>query len=94
MACQIGKKIGAKVIAIAGSTDKCEWLEKDLGVDKALNYKSPTFREDFKNTVGYLDVYFDNVGGDILNLALSRLKKNARVIMCGTCMDFYATALT
>lgn len=82
--CQIGKKIGAKVIAIAGSPDKCEWLEKELGVDKAINYKSPTFRKDFINAVGYLDVYFDNVGGEILNLALSRLKKNARIVLCGT----------
>lgn len=62
MACQLGKRAGAKVYAIAGSTDKCEWLEKEVGVDKAFNYKSPTFREDFKK-IGYLDVFFDNVGG-------------------------------
>ena len=83
MACQIGKKIGARVIAIAGSQEKVDWLEKELGVDRALNYKSPTFREDFVKAVGYLDVYFDNVGGSILNLALSRLKLKARVILCG-----------
>ncbi len=59
-------------------------MEKDLGVDKALNYKSPTFRKEFIDSVGYLDVYFDNIGGDILNLALSRLKKNARIALCGT----------
>ncbi|KAG8917893.1 hypothetical protein FRC00_013091 [Tulasnella sp. 408] len=58
--CQIAKLKGAKVIAIAGSDDKCKWLETDLGVDKALNYKSPSFRDDFKKNVGYLDVYFDN----------------------------------
>ncbi len=81
--CQIGKKLGAKVIAIAGSDEKCQWLEKDLGVDKALNYKSPTFYEDFK-AVGYLDVYFDNVGGDILNFALTRLNLRARIVFCGT----------
>lgn len=52
-------------------------------MDKALNYKHATFRKEFIAAVGYLDVYFDNVGGDILNLALSRLKKNARIIMCG-----------
>ena len=81
--CQLGKKVGAKVIAIAGSKEKCDWLEKDLGVDKALNYKSPSFRKDFIDAVGYLDVYFDNVGGDILNLALTRLKKGARIALCG-----------
>lgn len=79
----MGKKAGAKVIAIAGAQDKCEWLEKDLGVDKALNYKSPNFRKEFIAAVGYLDVYFDNVGGDILNLALTRLNRGARVVFCG-----------
>lgn len=57
--------MGAKVYAIAGSDDKCAWLEKDLGVDKAFNYKSKSFYKDLK-TIGYLDVYFDNVGGEPL----------------------------
>jgi NADPH-dependent curcumin reductase CurA len=71
------------VIGIAGAADKCAWLENDLGVDKVLYYKSPTFHDDFKKAVGYLDVYFDNVGGEILDLALSRLNKNARIVLCG-----------
>jgi NADPH-dependent curcumin reductase CurA len=83
IACQLGKAAGAKVYAIAGSTEKCQWLEKELGVDKAFNYKSPKFYKEFKD-VGYLDVYFDNVGGDILDFMLTRLNKNARVILCGT----------
>jgi len=58
--CQLGKIIGAKVIAIAGTDDKCKWLEDELGVDKALNYKNHNFVSDFKESVGYLDVYFDN----------------------------------
>lgn len=62
MACQLGKKAGAKVFAIAGSDDKCAWLEKELGVDRAFNYKSPTFKTDFKE-IGYLNAFFDNVGG-------------------------------
>lgn len=65
VACQLGKAIGAKVYAIAGSDDKCAWLEKELGVDKAFNYKSKSFYKDLK-TIGYLDVYFDNVGGEPL----------------------------
>ncbi|KAL0955010.1 hypothetical protein HGRIS_003933 [Hohenbuehelia grisea] len=60
--CQLGKKLGAKVYAIAGTPDKCEWLEKELGVVKAFNYKSPTFAKDLR-AMGYLDVFFDNVGG-------------------------------
>jgi NADPH-dependent curcumin reductase CurA len=55
IACQLGKRAGATVYAIAGSQDKCEWLEKEIGVDKAFNYKSPTFRQDFKEA-GYIDV--------------------------------------
>jgi len=86
--CQIAKIKGAKVIAIAGTSEKCRWLEEDLGVDKALNYKSPDFRQEFKENVGYLDVYFDNVGGDILDLCLGRLKQNARIVMCGAISDY------
>ncbi|TFY57353.1 hypothetical protein EVJ58_g7065 [Rhodofomes roseus] len=86
--CQIGKQKGAKVYAIAGSPEKCAWLEKELGVDKALNYKSPTFRDDFKKHVGYFDVFFDNVGGEILDFSLSRMKKNARIVFCGAISDY------
>jgi len=70
------------VYAIAGTPEKCAWLEKELGVDKALNYKSSNFREEFKS-IGYIDVYFDNVGGDILDMTLRRLNKNARIVLCG-----------
>ncbi|KAK7690674.1 hypothetical protein QCA50_005773 [Cerrena zonata] len=89
--CQLGKMVGAKVIAIAGADDKCQWLENELGVDKAINYKSPTFHADFKKAVGYFDVYFDNVGGDILNFALTRMKKHARIAFCGSISDYNAT---
>ncbi|KII90023.1 hypothetical protein PLICRDRAFT_159323 [Plicaturopsis crispa FD-325 SS-3] len=90
LVCQLGKKAGAKVIAIAGSEEKVEWLEKDIGVDKALNYKSPTFHSDVKKQ-GYLDVYFDNVGGDMLNFMLTRLKKNARIVFCGAISEYNAS---
>ena len=80
--------VGAKVIAIAGADDKCHWLETELGVDKAINYKSPTFHTDFKKAVGYFDVYFDNVGGEILNYALTRMKKHARIAFCGSISDY------
>jgi NADPH-dependent curcumin reductase CurA len=64
LVCQIGKKKGAKVIAIAGGPEKCRWLKESLGVDVAVDYKSPTFKQDFKK-LGYLDVFFDNVGGEM-----------------------------
>ncbi|KZP31736.1 NAD(P)-binding protein [Athelia psychrophila] len=87
--CVTGKRLGCKVIAIAGSPDKCEWLETDLGVDKALNYKSPTFHAEWK-ALGYLDVFFDNVGGDILDFALTRLNRGARVVLCGAISQYNA----
>ncbi|KAJ8515676.1 hypothetical protein ONZ45_g6960 [Pleurotus djamor] len=80
--CQLGKQLGAKVYAIAGGEEKCNWLVKELGVDGAFNYKSPTFRSDLKK-MGYLDVYFDNVGGEILDIALTRLNQGARIVLCG-----------
>ncbi|KAF8671491.1 alcohol dehydrogenase [Rhizoctonia solani] len=82
LACQIGKIKGARVIGLA-STSKCSYLVDQLGVDAALDYTSPTFVKDFCETVGYLDVFFDNVGGEILDLALSRLKPYARVVLSG-----------
>jgi len=93
IACQLGKRAGAKVYAIAGSQDKCEWLENDIGVDRAFNYKSPTFVQDFKK-IGYVDVFFDNVGGDILDMILARLNKDARIVLCGAISQYNATKPT
>ncbi|TFL03873.1 alcohol dehydrogenase [Pterulicium gracile] len=86
---QLGKKAGAEVIAIAGTQEKCDWLKNELGADKVLNYKSPTFRKDFRKC-GYLDVFFDNVGGDMLDLALGNLNLNARIVLCGAISDYNA----
>lgn len=90
--CQLGKAAGAKVYAIAGGADKCKWLEEEVGVEKALDYKSKTFFADVKKHVGYLDVYFDNVGGDILDFMLTRLNKDARIVLCGA-ISQYSTSI-
>lgn len=69
VACQIAKIMGARVIGIAGGPAKCKWLEGEIGVDKALDYKSETFVEDFKTHVGYLFVRFcEGWGQDILTV--------------------------
>ena len=88
IAVQLGKLKGAKVIGIAGSQDKCDYLVNELGADAALNYKSPDFRKDFKEKVGYLDVYFDNVGGEMLDYVLTRLNVGARIALCGAISDY------
>lgn len=56
--CQIAKLRGCNVVGIAGGKDKCEWLEKDLGI-KAIDYKASNFHEEFKK-IGYLDVYCEH----------------------------------
>merc|ERR1711939_274242 len=81
---QIAKLKGATVLGIAGSDDKCRWLKEELGFDEALNYKDKEFEKKFRAaTKNLIDVYFDNVGGEILDMALSRAKPHARFVMCG-----------
>lgn len=87
--CQLAKLKGAKVLGIAGSDDKVEWL-KELGCDDALNYKDANFARNFKaSTADQIDVFFDNVGGEILELAISRAKFHARFVICGGAYPLY-----
>lgn len=81
---QIAKIKGATVVGICGSDTKCKWLVDELGFDVALNYKAPDFKEKFKAaTKSYIDVYFDNVGGEILDMCLARAKEHSRFVICG-----------
>ena len=87
---QIAKKmLGCKkVIGIAGNDDKCRWVES-LGADTCLNYKAQDFKQQLiAATEGYVEVYFDNVGGSILDLMLTRIKKNGRIAACGAVSDY------
>lgn len=89
---QICKIMGCRVIGIAGGEDKCAWLKSELGFDEALNYKDAKFAEKFRAaTKGMIDVYFDNVGGEILDLALARAKPHARFVMCGAISEYNKT---
>ncbi|KAK4508039.1 hypothetical protein PRZ48_001776 [Zasmidium cellare] len=93
MAVQIAKKIigSKKVIGIAGTDEKCRWVEK-LGADVCLNYKSKSFAEDLKKETpgpnGYANVYYDNVGGEILDLMFTRLGQGGRIIACGAISSY------
>jgi NADPH-dependent curcumin reductase CurA len=82
---QIAKIKGAKqVVGLAGSADKCDFLKNELGFDVAINYKDPDWKKQLKDAVPeYIDVYFDNVGGEILNACLGLSARNARVALCG-----------
>lgn len=90
MAVQIAKKLlGCKrVIGIAGTDAKCKWVQS-LGADECLNYKSSTFAADLKKaTPDFANVYFDNVGGEILDLMLTRMARNGRVAACGAISNY------
>lgn len=91
LAVQIAKNIlgAGKVIGISGLDEKCKWVES-LGADKCVNYKSETFHDELRDAVGpdFADVYFDNVGGEILDFTLKLMKDHGRVIACGAIASY------
>jgi NADPH-dependent curcumin reductase CurA len=82
---QIAKIRGAKrVIGLAGSADKCDFLKSELGFDVAINYKDQDWKKQLKAAVpDHIDVYFDNVGGQILDACLGLAAPFARFAICG-----------
>jgi hypothetical protein len=81
---QIAKIQGCRVVGIAGGTEKCTWLTEELGFDAAIDYKHDDVALALdQHCPDGIKVYFDNVGGDILDLCLARIAMNARVIICG-----------
>lgn len=89
---QIAKIHGCNVIGIAGSADKCRWLTEELGFDQAIDYRNEDVGEALdRHCPRGIDVYFDNVGGDLLDLCLARIATNARVVVCGGISRYNAT---
>jgi NADPH-dependent curcumin reductase CurA len=85
----IAKIKGCRVIGIAGGSEKCNWLTKEAGFDAAIDYKNESVREGLaRHCPKGIDVYFDNVGGEILDLALARLANRARVVLCGAISQY------
>ena len=81
---QIARIKGCRVVGLAGSDEKCAWLTEELGFDVAINYKTENIREALKRSCpDGIHVYFDNVGGEILDICLALLAMNARVVICG-----------
>src|SRR5690606_26522716 len=90
---QIAKASGCTVIGIAGSDDKCAWLT-EIGFDAAINYKSEnTHRRLREIAPGGVDVFFDNVGGDILDAGLANLARGAQVVLCGAVSSYNEATL-
>jgi NADPH-dependent curcumin reductase CurA len=89
---QIAKIKGCRAIGIAGGQDKCRWIVDELGFDAAIDYKHEDVGAALKQHCPKgVDVYFDNVGGDILDLVLARLARNARIVICGAISQYNNT---
>ena len=89
---QIAKIKGCRTVGLAGGADKCRLLVEEFGFDAAIDYK----REDVKAALRQhcpdgIDVYFDNVGGEILDAALARLARGARIVICGAISQYNST---
>ena len=82
--CQIARLRGCRVIGLAGSARKCGWLSDELGVDATIDYKAGDLDRRLAELLpDGIDVFFDNVGGEILDAALARLALGARAVVCG-----------
>jgi len=82
--CQIAKIEGCRTVGIAGSDEKNRYLTKELGVDAAINYKDADMRQAVKAACrNGVDVYFDNVGGEVSDAVLPLLNHGARIVICG-----------
>ncbi|MEL7247002.1 MAG: NADP-dependent oxidoreductase [Bacteroidota bacterium] len=89
---QIAKIKGCTVVGIAGGPEKCQYLTEELGFDAAIDYKNENVGRALKEHCPKgIDVYFDNVGGDILDMALARLRMHARVVICGAISQYNNT---
>ena len=90
---QIAKLKGCRAVGIAGGRDKCDYIVDELGFDAAIDYKSEDVKKALRQHCPQgIDVYFDNVGGDILDAALSQIARNARIVICGAISQYNSTS--
>ncbi len=86
---QIAKIRGCRVVGIAGGAEKCRFIVEELGFDAAIDYKSEDVRVALRDLCpDRINVYFDNVGGDVLDAALTRLARHARIVICGSVSQY------
>ena len=89
---QIAKIKGCRVVGIAGGKEKCDYLTNELGFDAAIDYKNSDLKKELKQACpNGVDVYFDNVGGDILDLVLTQIAMKARIVICGAISQYNNT---
>ncbi|MEJ6022442.1 NADP-dependent oxidoreductase [Ramlibacter sp. PS4R-6] len=86
---QLAKVKGCRVVGIAGGPAKCEWVVNELGFDACIDYKAGNVRQGLKDHCPKgVDVYFDNVGGEILDHVLAKLARGARIVICGAISQY------
>ncbi|MGE0653234.1 MAG: zinc-binding dehydrogenase, partial [Alphaproteobacteria bacterium] len=86
---QIAKAVGCRAVGIAGGPEKCKWLVDALGYDAAVDYKAKSFRKDLAAAApNGIDVFFDNVGGPVLEAALFQMNQRGRVVCCGAVSQY------
>ena len=89
---QLARLAGCRAVGIAGGAQKCEYVRRELGFDDCLDYKAGSLRRDLERACPKgVDVYFDNVGGEILDTLLAHMNLFARVVVCGLISDYNAT---
>jgi NADPH-dependent curcumin reductase CurA len=89
---QIATIKGCRAVGIAGGPDKCKYLVDELGFAAAIDYKNTDVKKALREACpNGIDVYFDNVGGDILDAALTQLARHARIVLCGAVSQYNAT---
>jgi NADPH-dependent curcumin reductase CurA len=89
---QIAKLKGCRVVGIAGGGEKCAWLTGELGFDAAIDYKAADVKAELRKAApDGVDVYFDNVGGELLDVVLMQLRRGARIVICGAISQYNAT---
>ena len=89
---QIAKLKGCRVVGIAGDQEKCDYCVQTLGFDACINYKTDNVRQALRAACPQgIDVYFDNVGGEILDFVLEQIRMKARIVICGAISQYNNT---
>ena len=89
---QLAKIKGCRTVGIAGGSAKCDWVVNELGFDACVDYKGGNLKDDLRKACPKgVDIYFDNVGGEILDAVLTRLNRKARIIICGAISQYNNT---
>jgi NADPH-dependent curcumin reductase len=89
---QLAKLWGCRAVGIAGGAAKCDYVKRELGFDACVDYRAANLREALKHACpAGVDVYFDNVGGQIFDTLLTQMNLFSRVVVCGLISDYNAT---